>query len=296
MTAPTPATPTPAAAAPATGTAFFTRFLQGLGITPNAQNLAALEDVRHYEGNNNRYNPLNAVQVEPGSTQFNSVGVQTYPDFATGVAGEVALFGGSHWTAVRQALQTGNEQSILSAFDAGYTWSPGTNIPALTAQSQATEAGTLVGPGAASTGTLQTVANSTTGGVQPAFDVLPGGKWDPFNWPTEALGGAASDAANATVHGIEGIISTLTRPFLSFVENAFLVIAGFTLLLVGLIILGHVASNSGSKSSSGSKPAPSSSGRSSSPSPASSSKSERSGSEPGEAAGGGEAADAAVLA
>jgi hypothetical protein len=109
---------------------YFTLFLQGLGMPVTQDNLNALYGVAQLEGWNNRYNPLNVVQQEPGSTAYNSVGVQQYADFDSGVKGAVSLFSNSHWTGVRAALQQGNNaQGVLNAFKAAYTWDPNVQFP-----------------------------------------------------------------------------------------------------------------------------------------------------------------------
>lgn len=128
---------------------FFVAVLQKLGITPTAGNLDALYSVEHLEGDNQRYNPLNVVQPEPGSTAFNSVGVQSFASFDTGVDGTATLLANSHWTGVRAALKGGNEAQVLAAFKEAYTWDPNVNFPTSTAI-DTTESARMVGPGAPS--------------------------------------------------------------------------------------------------------------------------------------------------
>ncbi len=110
---------------PTTYVQFFQQVMQGLGVTDNQTAAeSALAAVSHFEGANDYYNPLNVVQKEPGSTDFNSVGVQRYPDPATGVKGTVALFQNNPiWNNVIATMKTGSEQDILNAFDQVYsTW------------------------------------------------------------------------------------------------------------------------------------------------------------------------------
>lgn len=110
---------------------YFSAFLKGLGLPVTQSNLNALYGVATLEGWNDRYNPLNAIQQMPGSTAFNSVGVQRYANFDTGVQGAVQLFSGSHWAGVRAALARGNStQDVLNAFKAAYTWDPGVQFHA----------------------------------------------------------------------------------------------------------------------------------------------------------------------
>lgn len=108
----------------ATEKEYFTAWLTALGLPVTQSNLNALYSVSQYEGQNNYYNPLNAVQKAPGSKNWNSVGVQMYPDFATGVKASAQLFSGTPWVGVRQALAQGNDtNAILNAFAKVYqTW------------------------------------------------------------------------------------------------------------------------------------------------------------------------------
>jgi hypothetical protein len=65
-------------------------------------------------------------------------------------------------------------------------------------------------------------AAGLTGGVQTVGDILPGGAADPFNWPTEILGGAASAGAGAVLKAV-----------LPFATKAMFVALG-----AGLVVLG----------------------------------------------------------
>src|SRR6185312_2105933 len=117
---------------PTTYEEFFQQVLQQLGASGNEKNAAAaLASVSHFEGANDYYNPLNVVQKEPGSSNFNSVGVQRYPDPGTGVEGTVALFKNNRiWDPVIQQLRTGTQVGILNAFDQVYrTWGSSGPVP-----------------------------------------------------------------------------------------------------------------------------------------------------------------------
>ncbi|MGL1622432.1 hypothetical protein ACSTG8_23590, partial [Vibrio parahaemolyticus] len=77
-----------------------------------------------------RYNPLNSVVPESGSTPFNSAGVQRYLSFDSGVAGTVDLLRGTAWNGVRAALAADSgTAAVLAAFTAAYTWDPGVTFP-----------------------------------------------------------------------------------------------------------------------------------------------------------------------
>ena len=127
---------------------FFTQVLQTLHLPASTANLDAFDAVAQLEGQNDRYNPLNSVTKEPGSTAYNSVGVQRYISFDSGVAATVALLQGAHWTGVRSALAADRGMTaVLAAFKAAYTWDPGvrfptTNLAAVAARSVGPQPGT----------------------------------------------------------------------------------------------------------------------------------------------------------
>ena len=124
-----PATPASAAAVitssgpDLTSRAFFIAILRGLKAPTTQANLDGLYAVENREGDNDRFNPLNVVQREPGSSSYNSIGVQRYANFRTGVDGTVTLLSNPHWVGVRAALRGGHSTAaVLAAFGAAYTW------------------------------------------------------------------------------------------------------------------------------------------------------------------------------
>ena len=132
-----PATPAAAAALVTrtgpdlTSRAFFVAMLRGLKAPATQANLDALYAVENREGDNDRFNPLNVVQPEPGSSAYNSIGVQRYADFRTGVHGTVTLLSNAHWHGVRTALRAGHSrQAVLATFASAYTWDSGITFPA----------------------------------------------------------------------------------------------------------------------------------------------------------------------
>lgn len=125
---------------PTTYVQFFQQVMQGLGVTNNQTAAeSALAAVSHFEGANDYFNPLNVVQKEPGSSNFNSVGVQRYPDAATGVKGTIDLFKNNPiWNNVIATMKTGSESDILRAFDQVYqTWGSSGPVPIPDAQAAA---------------------------------------------------------------------------------------------------------------------------------------------------------------
>jgi hypothetical protein len=152
--------------------AFFTQVLQAMHLPASAGNLDALYAVAQLEGQNDRYNPLNSVVKKPGSTDFNSAGVQRYVSFDSGVAGTVALLQGSHWSGVRAAMTADRGMTaVLAAFRAAYSWDPGvkfptSNLAAVAARSVGPQPGTgggIICPGGGGVTTGGTPAGNIVG-------------------------------------------------------------------------------------------------------------------------------------
>ncbi|WP_375504461.1 C40 family peptidase [uncultured Jatrophihabitans sp.] len=152
---------------------FFTDVLTKLKLPTSPGNLNALYAVAQLEGQNDRYNPLNSVITEPGSSSFNSVGVQRYASFDSGVDGTVALLQGTHWNGVRAALAAdprngGGTTAVLAAFQAAYTWDPHVHFPTT---NLATVAARNVGPTGGSAPICPGGGGAVTGGT-PAGDIV----------------------------------------------------------------------------------------------------------------------------
>ena len=150
----------------------FTQVLQSMHLPASAGNLDALYAVAQLEGQNDRYNPLNSVTKEPGSTDFNSIGAQRYISFDSGVAGTVALLQGAPWRGVRSAMAANSGMAaVLAAFKAAYTWDPGvkfptTNLAAMAARSVGPQPGTgggVICPGGGGVTTGGTPAGNIVG-------------------------------------------------------------------------------------------------------------------------------------
>lgn len=81
--------------------------LKGIGAPATAANVRSIEAWVAREGGGGKNNPLNTTEQMPGSTTFNSVGVQNYPSPAEGVAATV------------KTLNNGLYGDLLQAFDSG---------------------------------------------------------------------------------------------------------------------------------------------------------------------------------
>lgn len=103
-------------------------FLTGLGVPASPANVTFISKWEALEsgGGGGLFNPLNSVQQAPGSTQLNSVGVQNYPDYQTGIAASVQTFKGSLWGPMVAALGRNDQQGAQDAINAAYkTWKGG---------------------------------------------------------------------------------------------------------------------------------------------------------------------------
>jgi hypothetical protein len=113
-----------AAAIPAGGSytpqAWASAFLGIIGEPRTPCNLAAIEAWETAEGgawsNSATYNPLNTAQPEPGSYPVNSDGVQAYPSWQEGLAGNAAAITNGLYGPVLAALSAGdNAQAVADA-------------------------------------------------------------------------------------------------------------------------------------------------------------------------------------
>lgn len=206
---------------------FFKGVLASLGLPVTTDNLRALYSVEQLEGANDRYNPINVIQPEPGSTDFNSVGVQAYDSFDTGVEGTATLLQGSAWNGVRAALAQGNSISdVLSAFQGVYAgWDPGVKFPTGSGVWR-TQATRDVGPDG---GSLASQIGNMNGTPSPddaatltsdSTSSSGGSSWTellPWNWGSDVKGAEQS------------VVNTIV----SFVTKMIFVVGGVVLVLLG---------------------------------------------------------------
>jgi hypothetical protein len=90
--------------APASG--WTTDVLAGLGNgQPTAATVAFLEAWARAEGGSATFNWLNTTQPAEGATDYNSVGVKNYPDYATGVRATVETLTNGFYPRTLAGLQ-----------------------------------------------------------------------------------------------------------------------------------------------------------------------------------------------
>lgn len=171
---------------------YFDSLLIGLGVkglssAQRTADLQALEAVAQLEtGPNNtmaRYNPLNAVVGEAGSSNFNSAGVQNYASFDTGVLGGIDLLNGSRWASVKADLLAGATAQKTDADIAAVYATWGSHVTFPTDSVTDTTANRLTGPAG---GTAPTDAEINSwlaaggGSTQPGGSTGVNTTFDPF--------------------------------------------------------------------------------------------------------------------
>ena len=79
-----------------------------LGAPDTAENVRFLDGWHDYEGSVCRYNPLNTTLPFGGSTQCNSVGVQSYPSTSAGAQATANTLLNGYYNDIVAALRSGN--------------------------------------------------------------------------------------------------------------------------------------------------------------------------------------------
>ena len=103
-------------------------FLKRIGAPTTTQNVEFVEKWMALEsgGGGGLWNPLNSVLPAPHSTPYNSVGVQNYPTFVSGMNATVATFTQSQWSGVVTGLRSNDQFATENAINAEYaTWGGG---------------------------------------------------------------------------------------------------------------------------------------------------------------------------
>jgi hypothetical protein len=186
-------------------------FLSRLGVPATPENEKVIVAWEHAEGghfvNDAHFNPLNTTLRQPGSTSINGAGVQTYPDYETGMAATLTTIRANYYAAVITALAAGNNpQGVIDAIDAS-PW--GTSASTLQ-QAYDGGGGGAVGPA---------VGGGTGHRSCPESGPPPGEPWDGGACPGPGPNGETSrppeemtDVGGITIHRcmamqLQGMIS-----------------------------------------------------------------------------------------
>lgn len=94
------------------------------GFPQTPANIGSINAWQQREGGGGQNNPLNTTQKMPGSTSFNSVGVQNYPSMQEGVRATLITLHNGRYNDILMRLRSGN--GFLGVPLAGLsTWSGG---------------------------------------------------------------------------------------------------------------------------------------------------------------------------
>ena len=104
---------------------FYQAVLRGLGAPWNSATQRFLYAWRQAEGGSARYNPFNTTQRMPGSVAYNTVGVQHYPDAATGVAATVKTLLNGRYPTLVASMREGRSARAMADALAASPWGTG---------------------------------------------------------------------------------------------------------------------------------------------------------------------------
>jgi hypothetical protein len=80
------------------------RLLEAMGIPPHHAAMAFLAAWQECEGGTAAFNPLNTTERVPGSTDYNSAGVQNFPDEISGLAATLLTIRLHPYAIIRHSL------------------------------------------------------------------------------------------------------------------------------------------------------------------------------------------------
>lgn len=197
-----------------------------------------------------RNNPLNNGYGSGGGA-----GLGGYPDLATAaqdVAGNLHNSSPSFGYGAIAADLIGNASATQFSSDVVHSsWAESRyGVAAAGAPPQYTVAGrgtdyiaslSIPGvvPAAASSSGSSSSSSSAGGGA--ALTGLNANPLDGFGIPGTLWGAVSSAGGGPVASGILGVVGTITKPLTSFLTNAFLVVAGLVVVIVGLVLLAHAA-------------------------------------------------------
>lgn len=193
---------------------------------------------QHNHGGAN--NPIDTVLGVPGSTAYNSTGVQNYPDWGTGLAANVSVLEEAQYSGFLKDLRSGT--ASLTQLEQDYNLTPAAGAGNITFATPGSGYGNVVGQSAQLDAAVSQAHSAPTKGGGGIFN------WNPLTWnilsPIEghpvnvvtqpfdtankAAGKAASAVGSATFNAFKDAIQS------SLGVRALILIVSIVVLLIGL--------------------------------------------------------------
>ena len=149
--------------ASATPSQFATTLLGAVGAPVTSSNVQAIVGWAQAEGGLSHNNPLNTTENAPGATDFNSVGVKTYPDIQTGVSATARTLQNGDYGSILSALKAGNDAGAVARAIGSSPWGTSGSLVAQTiAQASGAGAGTGVSQAPAAKASVSAAPSYTT--------------------------------------------------------------------------------------------------------------------------------------
>lgn len=179
-----------------------------------------------------QYNLLNTEQPAPGSTNCNYAGVQSYPDFQTGVAANAAVLKNGRYPSLLHALQTNDDSNLLGPglFGLGHV-NPASNVTGdLSMWVHGNRNSDMTG-----------YLNNIYSGSTRISDTFPGTATGVGaslgNTPVNQIPGGLAGGAIAQATGID--FSSLSSDIASLGDRIAFFFIGIVLIFIGFVILIH---------------------------------------------------------
>jgi hypothetical protein len=109
-------------------TSFAKNMLVSLGYPTSQPNMNFIIAWERAEGGMPHNNPLNTTQDMPGATNFNSVGVKTYPNLDVGLQATVITITNGQYPGILSALSHGTSECVAADALAASPWGTGTLV------------------------------------------------------------------------------------------------------------------------------------------------------------------------
>ncbi len=174
---------------------YYDQVLAGIGAPDSPNNLKYLVAWQLAEGGTATNNAFNTTQGEPGSSDYNSVGVKNYPDAATGIRATIKTLLNGHYPHIVADLQA-DADPMTTASELGdlSTWGTGNGV-------QQRLGGPISVPGQGTTSS-PTDTSPTATSTPPGSSTGAPGPTTSSKSPLIDTGGIGGGALKAVLYGV----------------------------------------------------------------------------------------------